>query len=128
MESSVRETEKRYGARAMTMAIIVAAIFILAGHKPIGKGVILGSLFSVVNFVLIGETLPMRHGKSQGKTFFLALSSIFFRYILIAVPLVLGIKLEQFDLLGTVFGIFSVQLMILSEHIFNVIGLRGSQK
>lgn len=95
--------------------------FILAGQKPMGKGLILGMLFSVVNFVLMGETLPMRVGKPKNKTFFLSLGSIFARYCLIAIPLILAIKMEKFDIFAVIVGIFSVQLMIFSDHFFNFV-------
>ena len=117
MESPIRETEKKYSSRAMIAAIVVGFLFILAGYKPVGKGLVLGTIFSVINFVLIGETLPMRIGKSERKAFFSALGSIFFRYFLMAIPLILAIKYKQFNLIAVVFGIFSVQLMILSDHL-----------
>jgi len=103
----------------MTTAIVAGFLFILADYIPIGKGLVLGTIFSVVNFVLIGETLPMRIGSSKRRTFFLALGSIFFRYFLMAIPLVLAIKYEQFNLIAVIFGIFSVQIVILSDHLAN---------
>ncbi|QTA91992.1 ATP synthase subunit I [Desulfonema magnum] len=118
---AVRQTEKKYCSRAMTVSIFVAFFFILAGQKPMGKGLILGMLFSVVNFVLMGETLPMRVGKPKNKTFFLSLGSIFARYCLIAIPLILAIKMEKFDIFAVIVGIFSVQLMIFSDHFFNFV-------
>jgi hypothetical protein len=82
---------------------------------------ILGALFSVINFVLIGETLPLRMGKSKGKTFFVALGSIFIRYALMAIPLIMSIKFEQFNLVTVIIGIFMVQLVILADHCFILI-------
>ena len=114
---SIRETQKKYCSRAMVIAIGIGLIFILAGQKPVGKGLILGALFSVVNFVLIGETLPLKFGKSRGKTFILSLVSILFRYVLLAVPIVLAIKLERFNVVSVILGIFMIQFVILSEHI-----------
>ena len=86
-----------------------------------GKGLILGALFSVINFVLIGETLPMRVGKAKGKTFFIALGSIFFRYILLAIPLIIAIKFEQINLFAVIIGIFLVQLVILADYLYRLI-------
>ncbi|UCD77808.1 MAG: ATP synthase subunit I, partial [Desulfobacterales bacterium] len=86
-----------YGSIAITLAIVIGLCFILAGHKPVGKGLILGTIFSVVNFILMGETLALRMGISKGKTFFLSLGSIFFRYILLAIPLIVAVKFEQFN-------------------------------
>ena len=118
---SVNQTQKKYGSRAMIIAIIAAFIFILAGLKPVGKGLMLGTIFSVINFVLIGQTLPLRLSQSKRKTVFLSLGSIFFRYALLAVPLVLAIKFDQFDLPAAIFGIFMIQLVILADYILKLI-------
>jgi hypothetical protein len=118
---SVSQTQKKYGSRAMVIAIIAAFIFILAGLKPVGKGLMLGTIFSVINFVLIGQTLPLRLSKTKRKTFFLSLGSIFFRYALLAVPLILAIKFDQFDLPAAIFGIFMIQLVILADYLLNLI-------
>ena len=123
MESS-NQTQKKYGSRAMIVAIIAAFILIIAGLKPIGKGLILGTIFSVINFVLIGQTLPLRLSQTKRKTFFFSLGSLIFRYALLAVPLILAIKFEQFDLPAAIFGIFMIQLVILSDYLLKLITSR----
>jgi len=113
---SVRETQKKYCSRAVATAIF-GGLFLIAGdYRPIGKGLVLGTLFSVVNFVLIGETLPLRLGRIKSQTLAIALGSIVFRYALLVVPLILAVKLEQLNFAATVFGIFMVQLMIIADH------------
>jgi len=114
---SVRDTQKKYGSLAVTAAIFIGLVMILAGYKPVGKGLILGSLFSVINFVLMGETLPVKMGKSKRKALFFSLGSILFRYLLMAIPLFLAIKMEQFSLIASICGLFMVQLMILADHL-----------
>jgi len=118
---SVSQTQKKYGSRAMVVGIIAAFILVLAGLKPVGKGLMLGTIFSVINFVLIGHTLPLRLSPSKRKTFFFSLASIFLRYALLAVPLILAIKFEQFDLPAAIFGIFMIQLVILADYLLNLI-------
>jgi len=118
---SVNQTQKKYGSRAMVVAIIGAFILILVGLKPVGKGLMLGAIFSVINFVLIGQTLPLRLSQTKRKTFFLSLGSLLFRYALLAVPLILAIKFEQFDLPAAIFGIFMIQLVILADYLLNLI-------
>ncbi len=81
----------------------------------------MGTVFSIVNFILIGETLPLRIGKSKGKTFFISLGSIYFRYIILAIPLIMAIKLEQFNLFAVIFGIFLIQIVIMADHFYNCI-------
>ncbi|UCF95075.1 MAG: ATP synthase subunit I [Desulfobacterales bacterium] len=119
MMESVRETQKKYCSRAMTAAILIGFGLILAGQTPMGKGVILGTLFSVINFILIGETLPLKLGKSKEKTFFLSLGSVMVRNLLMAVPLILALKFDQFNLFATIGGLFLVQLMILADHLLS---------
>ena len=124
---SVSQTQKKYGSRAMIAGIIAAFILILSGLKPVGKGLILGTIFSVINFVLIGQTLPLRLSQTKRKTFFLALGSNFFRYALLAVPLILSIKFEQFDLPAAIFGIFMIQFVILADYLLKLLSSRENQ-
>ena len=114
---SVKETQKKYCSLAVVAAILIGLVMILAGQTPVGKGLILGTLFSVINFVLMGETLPVKMGKSKQKAFIFSLGSILFRYLLMAIPLFLAIKMEQFSLIASICGLFMVQLMILADHL-----------
>ena len=111
----------------MVVAIIAAFILILAGLKPVAKGLILGTIFSVINFVLIGQTLPLRLSHTKRKTFFLSIGSIFFRYALMAVPLILAVKFEQFHLPAAILGIFMIQLVILADYLLNLLTSRESR-
>ena len=118
---AVRQTQKRYCSAAITVAIFAGLLFILAGQEPVGKGLILGTVFSIVNFILMGETLPYRVGKSKRKTFLLALGSIYGRYIILAIPLIMAVKFEQFNLYAVIFGIFLIQLFIIADHVLSYI-------
>jgi hypothetical protein len=121
---TLRATEKRYGSVALSIAVGAALVLFLLGLKPLGKGLILGCLFSVFNFALMGETLPMRIGSSRKKGFGIALLMLFLRYALLAVPLAAAIRMDQFHLASTIAGLFLVQLIILLEHLFRFIILK----
>lgn len=121
----VKQAQKKYGSRAMVAAIVAGLIFILAGYKPIGKGLVLGAIFSVINFVLIGRTLPMSLSPSKRKAFALSLGSIVFRFALLALPLILAVKYKQFNLPATIGGIFMIQLVILADYLGNLISSRA---
>lgn len=95
---------------------MVGSLLIVAGYSPIGKGLILGTLFSILNFILMGETLPGRMNPSVRKTFAKALGSILFRYLLLAIPFVAAIKSDMFNLFSVLVGVFMVQIMILLDH------------
>jgi hypothetical protein len=125
---ALRQTQKKYCGRALICAVVISLMFIIAGEKPLGKGLVLGAVFSIVNFIIMGETLPMRIGRSKRNIFFISLGSIFFRYFLLAVPIVLAVKLAQFSLASAVVGIFMVQLVILADHLFiHIFPLRRRQ-
>ncbi|MBU1161977.1 MAG: ATP synthase subunit I [Proteobacteria bacterium] len=118
---TIRETQKKYCTGAIIVAIFIGLFFILAGQKPVGKGLILGTIFSIINFIIMGEILPLRIGKSNNKTFFFSLGSIFFRYILLAVPMIIAVKFEQYNFISVIFGIFMIQLFILADHFVSLI-------
>jgi hypothetical protein len=125
---TLRQTQKKYCTRAIMVAIFAGLLFILIDYKPIGKGLILGTVFSILNFILMGETLPLKIGKSKGKTFLFSLGSILLRYLILAVPLIVAIKFEQYNFIAVVIGIFFVQLFIMADHVLNLLGsARGKQ-
>jgi len=117
----IRKTQKRYCSFAITLAIFAGISFFLFGLKPIGKGLILGTIFSILNFILMGESLPMKIGQSKTKTFGLSFMSIFFRYGLMTIPIITAIKLERFNIASTVCGLFMVQFVILADAIIQQI-------
>ena len=104
----------------MTGAIIVGLGLILAGHPAAAKGLILGALFSVINFVLMGEALPLKLAATGRKHFLVAMLSIGIRYACLAVPLVV-VKSDRFDLVAAVIGVFMIQLMILGDHLLKLL-------
>ena len=125
---SLRQTQKKYCSRAITAAIFVGLFLILAGQKPVGKGLILGTVFSIVNFILMAQMLPHRIGKTKNKTFFLSFGSMFLRYFILAVPLGIAIKLDQYNFISVVFGIFMIQFIILADHLFSLIASRREKQ
>ena len=98
-------------------AILVALAFILTGYKPIGKGLMLGTIFSVINFVLMGELLPRRLGQTKRRATVGAMGSIGFRYVLMAIPLYVAIRGTNFNLPAVVCGLFMIQIMILLDNV-----------
>ena len=119
-----REAQKKYCSRAMLAALLVGGGLILAGLPALGKGLIAGTLFSVLNFILIAESLPHKLGKSRSKASVISMGWILLRFGLMAIPLVLAIKFHLFDPATTAAGLFCVQLVILTEQV--VRSLRSS--
>jgi len=113
----IRRTQKKYGSLAISIAIFAGFPLILLSLQPIGKGLILGTLFSILNFVLMGETLPRRLGVSRKKATLLSGASILLRYALLAIPLAVSIKMPQFNLVATIFGLFMIQIVLMAEQV-----------
>ena len=124
----LKQTQKKYATRALILAIITGLLFILMGQKSMGKGLVLGTIFSVLNFILMGQSIALKLGRSKAKTFSIVLGSIFFRYLLLAIPLIVAIRFEQFHIVAAALGIFMIQLVILTDHIRTLITpVRGKQ-
>ena len=125
---TVRQVQTRYARRALVFSIIVALVLILLGYKPVGKGLVLGTLFSILNFVLMGNSFALKIGRPKGQTFSISIGSIIMRYLLLAIPLIAAVKFEQFNLIATVVGIFMIQLVILAEHLRSLIPSAGTKQ
>ena len=113
----IRQVQKRYGSAVMAVVIPAALVFIAAGYAPAGKGLVLGALFSILNFVLMGQTLPLRLGRTRHAALAVCLGSIGFRYALLAIPLIVAIRYDAFHPATTVAGMFMVQIVIMTDHI-----------
>jgi len=115
--SELKQTQKEYCSQAMMLAIGAALIFWAAGAKPITKGLILGTLFSILNFILIAQSLPSRLDKGRSKTFLVCLGSVWLRYVVLAVPLIVAAKFEAFNFIAAAAGILMVQVVILGRQL-----------
>jgi len=122
MSAAVKAVQKKYCSRAIVAAIVAGLPFIVGGYASIGKGLILGAIFSIINFILMGETLPLKIGTApRRKLFAMSLGSLGVRFSLLAIPIISAIKFAQFELVTTVIGIFMVQLMIVADHSLKLI-------
>jgi hypothetical protein len=115
-DTAVLNIQKKYGSRALMLAIGTALFFLILGQKEICRGLVLGGIFSTLNFTLMGQFLRYRlsdNQKSGAKRSFIAMMV---RYILLAIPLILSVRSDKFNFPATVVGIFMVQLVIMIEH------------
>ena len=114
---TILETPKRYGMQAMTLAIGASFVFLMFGQKAICRGLVMGALFSTINFVLMAHTLQSKIREERTRAALSALGNILFRYLFMAIPLYFAITLPRFDLAATIVGLFMVQAVILGDHI-----------
>ena len=116
-----REALKRYCSRAMASAVLIGAVLIFGGLVTWGKGLIAGTLFSVLNFILMAEILPHHIGKTRRRAAAFSLGSILLRYSLMAVPMILALHYHLFHPAAAAIGLFFVQMVILTEHLLSSI-------
>jgi hypothetical protein len=118
----IKSIPKYHVTLTLVSALVLGLILLAAGRPAAGKGLMLGSLFSAINFALMGVSLSAKLNDGPRRRFGWILVSIQGRFLLLAVPLVMAVKFPQFDLPATVVGVFMVQLCILAEHIGRLIG------
>jgi hypothetical protein len=118
-------TPKKIWSWSITYATAIAVICLLLHQTAFAKGLVLGAVFSVINFILLGQTVPMTLFKSRAKAGMIGFSSILGRYVLLAVPLIIGIKLPSFNFVAVVIGVFAIQITTLVSYFLIVPLLRG---
>jgi len=96
---------------------MVAIICVCLRELSIARGFLLGSCFSIINFSLLERTITKTLGHSRSGATIRAFSSIFLRYIILAIPIIIAIKLIAFNLVAVIIGIFSVQIVMLVYYI-----------
>lgn len=125
---SIREVQRKYCSKAMTWAIVVGLAMIVSGQTAVAKGLILGTIFSAFNFVLMGATLPLKLGKSQPRAVAWSLASLLLRYAVLAIPVIAAVKFRQLNLFAVIGGIFMVQMVIVADSLLMTLtSLRNKQ-
>jgi hypothetical protein len=114
--TTVLDVQKKYGSRALILSIGAGLLFLSIGQKEVCRGLVLGGVFSAVNFALMGQLLRYRLIDNRKVAIRRSLVALLLRYLLLAIPLVLAVQSERFSFPATAVGIFMVQLVILIEQ------------
>jgi hypothetical protein len=116
--NSMLMVQKRYASMALTGAVLFGGTLIFLGFAPLGKGLILGALFSILNFFLMALILPYRIGYAKGKSSLVALTSILGRFAIMAVPLIFAVKHPQIAVSTVAIGLFMIPFAIVGEQLW----------
>ncbi len=114
--TTVLDVQKKYGSRALILAIGAGLLCLSIGQKEMCRGLVLGGVFSAVNFALMGQFLRYRLSDNRKAAVGRSLVALLMRHLLLAMPLILAVQSERFNFPATVVGIFMVQLVILVEQ------------
>lgn len=113
---TILDVQKKYGSRALIMTIGAGLLFLGMGQKEICRGLVLGGVFSAINFALMGQLLRYQLSRQRKTAVRRSLLSMLLRYALLAIPLIVAVQSDRFNLAATVAGIFAVQLVIMIEQ------------
>lgn len=119
MDEEIKKTQKQYCTNAMFYAIVASFILIVVGEKAIGKGLILGALFSVLNFILMGVLIERQiiNAGTRVRTGAFSFLYMIMRFAVLSIPLIISFRVEALNFFGTVAGIFMVQITILFDNL-----------
>jgi hypothetical protein len=106
---------RRYGGGALAAAAALGILAYLGGWPAVARGLVLGGLFSALNFHLMGKALAKHLAATQGPARRVLRIARAGRILLLGVPLVLAVKLPALDLPATVAGLFMVPMVILLD-------------
>jgi hypothetical protein len=117
-DASAVKIQKRTITFVLTLAVVLGGVLLLLGQNALAKGLLLGALFSALNFFLIALFLPLQIGPGRSRSTFISLASLCLRFILMAIPLIVAAKTTQFEITSTIVGLFMVQIVILADHLW----------
>lgn len=116
-EDGFARLQKRICTISITSSVVIAILFLLLHEKAIAKGILLGTIFSIINFLLLGKSLPLTLLKSRSKAGLIGLASRLIRFTVLAIPLIIGIKSSSFNFVAVTIGIFAVQIVLLIDNV-----------
>ena len=116
-QKEVNQVQRRICSWASIIAIVVAVFFVVFQEKAIARGILMGTLFSVINFMLLGRSIPLALGQKRTKAGVIGLVSILGRYTLLAIPMVIAIKSTSIDFVAVAVGIFAIQIVTFFDYL-----------
>lgn len=123
---SIRQLQRRYCGGTLTVAVVLGIGCYLAGWPAMTRGIIVGSLFSILNFILLGKTMTRKLTDQRRGGALLTLVAQLGRYLLWAVPVIIAVKLPPVDLPATIAGLFMVPICIVMDSAFSLVRGRKS--
>jgi hypothetical protein len=118
IKQSWHHMQQRYCAMVLIVAAVTAGALIFMGYLSLGKGLVLGAVFSTLNFTAMAIMLPMQFNPQRRKGTLVSLGSILLRYSLMAIPLIIALRSPRIALSTVIIGLFGIQISILGDHLW----------
>jgi len=122
---AIRPFQKRYCGGALSLAVVLALVAYLAGCPAVTRGLLLGALFSALNFALLGQTMTRKLAGRQQRLPLIVPAAQLGRYLLWGVPVVVAVQTPLVDLPAAIAGLFMVPVCIIADAVIHF--LRGNK-
>ncbi len=116
---TIRQTQIKYCSRAIIISITTGLFFLAAGLRDVFKGLLLGTLFSIIDFNLIGSSISCKFNNLKSNLLITALELIELRHVVLTIPIILAVFYDQYSLWAVILGLFSVQFVLILDHFSN---------
>lgn len=120
MDAKVQNEVNKITKGIVIYAIIVALIssLILGETIPTIMGVVFGSIISILNFRLLAISMEKAVELSSGKAQVYTSSRYLIRMFIVAVTVFVSVKNPSINVVGTILGLLSTQMVIFVNKLF----------
>lgn len=107
------------GVLLLNTAIAVFGFFIFKPWVPFLKGLIFGTIIAILNFRLLALTTEKAVKMPPHKAQVYAGTRYAIRYLINAIVLIISLKADYINALGTIIGLISIKPVVLKVGLFN---------
>ena len=116
---TLRQTQIKYCYRALILSGTTGFILSLSEFRDICRGLLLGTFFSIIDFSLIGTSIPCKISRAKSEILHHIFKLIEFRYVVLSIPLLFAMFHDKYSFGAAIIGLFSVQLILITDHLSN---------
>jgi len=116
-----RDIQKRILKWVAIIDILLMFSFLILSNEPLPwiYGLAFGGSIGILNFIELGMTLEKAVTMSPGRAQAYAAAKYFVRYLITGIVLVISLKADYINVLGTILGLMQVKLVIIILNLFN---------
>lgn len=105
----------------LAIDVVLIALFFVVSKNPLpwAYGLIFGGLIGILNFIELGKTLEKAITMNPRRAQAYTASKYFIRYILTGVVLLVSLKADYINVLGTILGLLLIKFVIIATNLFN---------
>lgn len=107
------------GVLLINLIIAIISIFAFDTWLPFIRGLAFGTFIGILNFRLLALTIEKSVQLPPNKAQMYAGSRYIIRYLITAVVLIVSLKADYINVIGTIIGLVSIKAVVLRMGLFN---------